>query len=59
MPRGYLMVGFLFHLSKPIYQAGLLLQHLKRSVKVLARNFPDSLISLTGELNKLRDSQNC
>lgn len=53
MPRGYVVVGALYHPPKPIYQTDLLLQQLE----VLDRDFPDSLIILAGDLNQLKDSQ--
>ena len=57
MPRGYVVVGALYHPPKPIYPTDGLLQQLESNVETISGDFPDSLIILAGDLNSLSDSQ--
>jgi len=57
MPRGYVVVGALYHPPKPIYPTDGLLQQLESNVETIACDFPDSLIILAGDLNSLSDSE--
>jgi hypothetical protein len=51
------IIGALYHLPKPIYEAGALINYIETSLDTIASNYSDALVILAGDLNALSENE--